>query len=289
MRRWVVLPVLAVACGGPGAPPPHPISAPEPVPEPVTAPTALDDASEAPPRVPLETGYGPSPLTPVANDLTVLVANVLDGLPPPAGPIPLERERPPDKLIRGEEAAPRSKELQFLGVAFELEIVLVKEPSPPPAADRDADGVLETIAFVSRTGAKIAALDVDPPRAPRQVDAWLAGAEEQARAVVDAVAVGRLRELLIGEPERSIFDNDVIFRKLEKELPDAEEIRRAEALARSHPRALGVRMDDVIVLGRDRHGVFWGFALQIDEHEGKTVLDTGPLVRVEKLDPREGL
>jgi hypothetical protein len=91
------------------------------------------------------------------------------------------------------------------------------------------------------------------------------------------------------EQKNKLFDDDVIFRKLEKELPDAEEIQRAEALARSHPRVLGVRMDDVIVLGRDWHGVFWGFALQIDEHEGKTVLDTGPLVRVEKLDPREGL
>jgi hypothetical protein len=288
MRGWVLLPVLAVACGGTGTAPPKPPPEPAPVAVATTTSTAL--APEKPALRRPDVRYAPSALTALAESVTQLVATVIDGHPPPPGPLPLERRRNQDKLVRGDEGAPRSRDLDFLGVAFELDLVLVPDDPtlPRPAGDVEPDGTLRTIAFVGPGGLKVASLDVQGPRPPRPLAGWLGGAEEHGKNVLDALRSGRLGELLMGEPERALFANDQVWREVEKELPKAEEQARAQALARAHPRPAGYRMDDIIVMARDARGSFWGFALQVDEDDGQAVLDSHPLVRIQKLDPNRG-
>ena len=287
MRSPLVSVVLLVGCtASAGAPEPRrttqkPLTVAEP--EPIA--TTESDRRPAP-----TARYAASPITDLAQRITDLVIAVNDGNPPPRGTLPLERERPVSELLRGEEKAPRSADLDFFAFALELDIVLVADDgqSPRPVGDGPNDGGIRVVLFLSRTGLKLASLELTGPDRVRPVDRWLAGAAEAGAEVFAGVRERRVGSMLFGESERAVIGDDRVFKEISDELPSAKELARADELARNHATILGFDFDDVFVIARDRRGTFWGFALQVESDDGRFVLDTGPLVRVQRMDPERG-
>lgn len=285
--RSQLLPLLLVAACAGGERSPQPQS-PKPSPVTVAEPERVT-TNEVTPRPATTPRYAASPLTDLAERVTELVIAVNDGNPPPRV-LPLEQERPVSELLRGEQKAPRSADLKFFAFALELDIVLVADDgqSPRPIGDEPLDGALRVVLFLSRTGLKLASLELGGPERIRPVDRWLAGAAQAGAEVYAALQGQRAGTLLFGESERAVIHDDRVFREISDELPSANDLARAAELARKHPAILGFDFDDVFVIARDARGNFWGFGLQIETDDGRYVLDSRPLVRVQRLDPERG-
>ncbi len=277
--------VAGVACS---ERPPQPPASPQRPLEIATA-SAVPEIGPPPNDAPtVASSFPASSITGFANQVTELVGHVLDGRPPPRGPLPLVPWQSSDQLVKPwrQVATPRRAELEIIIFAMELDVVLSEGTVAPIAAPGEQDtGKLETILFLSRTGLKLAKLNVRAPSRPQPVPPWLEGASRFGAQIFDAAAAGALESLLVGEPERAVIGDDVLYEQLIRDLPKRLELERAQALARSRREPLGLRFDDVFVIARDRQGEIWGFKLEIEEEEGQLAFATSPLIEVNRLEP----
>jgi len=277
--------LVAVACGGgaQNAPPPsEPVTVVAPAPE---SPLAL--ASEPPTAsAPAGVGYAESSLTELARSVQAVTVAALEGRDPTLAGLPIERIKDPDRLVRSKGTVPPVRDLEFLAFAMEVRIVLSRDDS---VTSGDADDVraIEAVAFLSRTGLKLAQIRSRSSRDIRPLPPWLAGVEQFGSSVVQALRNHTANGLLVGEAERPLL-GDALYEQAKKELSRVElgPLERAVAL---HPTPLGYTVDDVFLVARGPGGVIWGFQLQFDEDQGRVVLDSSPLVRVEKLEPERDI
>jgi hypothetical protein len=143
---------------------------------------------------------------------------------------------------------------------------------------------MATIAFLSRAGLKIAKLDLRDPSRAQPLPPALEGAMKFGTEIFDFARQKTLATLLVGEPERPVLGNELLFTQLSKDLPSREEIERAEALATTKGELIGLRFDDVFAIARDARGEIWGFQLEIEEDHGKLAFETTPLIAVNRLE-----
>jgi hypothetical protein len=242
--------LAGAGCGGrPAAPPPAQpleIATPRPEPENGAAPLATH-ARGAP-------DFAPSSLTAFANQVTVVVGEVLDGRQPSRSPLPLAPSRDSEPLLKSRAPAPtpRFADLEFIVFGMELEIVLTEDggapvaapgaagqpPAAAPSAQPEA-GRLASIVFLSRSGLKIAKLDARGASRSHAVPAALEGAKKFATEIFEAARRGNLESLFVGEPERQVLANDALFAQLLKDRPDREALDRVQALAASRREPIG--------------------------------------------------
>ncbi|MCL4749536.1 MAG: hypothetical protein KJ015_05225 [Myxococcales bacterium] len=284
MRRTPPLALLAcLACAPALAPAPAPPASGTQA-APPAATLAAGPTLSGPPGSP-SGAFAASPLTEFAGGVRDIALAALDGRPLPQGAIPVEPSRDPSRRVRSDKPPPPSRELDVFAFAMEITLVL-REPSSTSADDPE-DGSIELIAFLSRTGLKVAKLEARSPRSHRPLPVWLSGVERFGNEVLTALRGGGIGQLLVGEAERPVLSDDFLYRRLMDERPKLEQLRSAEALAARHGRVLGYRVDDVFLVSRDRAGVIWGLELELDESDGQVMLDGSPLVRVERLDKEE--
>lgn len=277
--------VLAgAACGERPTPPASP---PAPSLEIATAqPETESSAEPIATRHPGATSFAQSPMTAFANQVIDLIRGVLDGRPPPSGPLPLIPWQSFDRLVKSRASAPtpRHADLEFIVFGIELSVVLSEDAQAPPTSDA---GRLETITFLSRSGLKIAKLSVRDASRAHPLPPWLEGAKRFGSDIFDAARHGTLEKLLVGEPERAVLGNDLLFAQVLKDLPDRSELERAQALAKSKRGLIGFRFDDVFVVARDKRGEIWGFKLEIEEEKGQLAFETSPLIEVSRMEPEQ--
>jgi hypothetical protein len=279
---------LAVACAA-NAPRPEdkPVVAPPPTiatsDPPVGEPPTRDTSSGSP--------FAPSPLTELATALTKLASTVLDGNPPPRGPIPIEALRRDRKLIDSSGPPPQSADLEFLAFGIEMMVMFHEgtdpnisagSPGPPPPPE---DGAVEATLLLGKTGIKIVELHLRSGKKSQKLPGWLAGASPVGNDLADAARRGKLDAMLVGESERSVLGNDKLFQMALKERPKPERVREVEAAAKKYPRTLGVEIDELYLLAKSRSGAIFVFEFNIDEDDGQIVLDAAPLFSVERRDP----
>lgn len=270
-----------MACGSqgpivPGARPAVVAVAPAKEPRPAQSPPSLS----GPPRDPRAL-FPPSPITDFANSMRQIALAALDGGPLPEVGVPIERQRDPNRLVRAEQPRPAARDLEVFAFAMEITLIL-RAPNADGGSDED-DGGFEVIAFLSRTGLKVAGLRPRGPRAIKETPGWLSGARTFGNDVLGALRRRRIGDLLVGDTERPVLNDDFLFKRLMDERPKVDALERLEALAAKHERALGYHFDDVYLLARDRSGSLVGLQLQVDEDDGQLMLDAAPLVRVERL------
>jgi hypothetical protein len=282
MRLALGFAALAVFACQSGAPPPS---------KPPVAVTKPDATEESPPNPPAHGSRGsafpPSALTDFANGITSIVIAVLEGRAPPDRPIPIERVRDPSKLVRAEEPIPPVQELEFFLFALEVDIIFTP-PAPPPGTTAEApDNGVRSIAFLSRTGLKVARLRPSSGNSAKPVPAWLAGVEQYAKDVHSHLRSGQMSSLLVGDAERPVVGNDALFREIMEDQAKPADLRVMEEAAKKSRGPIGVRADDVILVARHpRSSDFYGFKLNLDEVDDVIVLDSAPLMRVQKFEPR---
>lgn len=276
--RWVLL-LAATACAAPT--PPKPTPAPESKPAPTAAPIAVGSAPTLAPR---ETGspFAPSPLSALASGMRDIVWAALDGRPLPENGIAVEPARDPERRVRSKHPVPPTRELDVL--AFAMEVTVILRPSSPDDGESTDDGSIEAIAFLSRTGLKVAGLETKGSRRPLALPPWLSGVERFGQDLVAALRGRRMGELLVGEAERSVLNDELLYRRLMDERPKLERLEQAERVAAKHAAIAGYKLDDAFLVARDRRGGIWGFQLEIEDSDGRVALDGSPLVRVEKLE-----
>jgi hypothetical protein len=293
-----ILLLAATACGGRAQP------AASSQPQPLEIPRAQAVSEESAPalaRAAAASSFAPSPLTPFADQVITLIGEVLAGQPPTKGPLPLIPWRDAELLVKSRvrAATPRIADLEFFVFAMELELVLSEEaqapttapaavgqpPAPgPPSPPTPEPGRMATIAFLSRAGLKIAKLDLRNPSRVQPLPPALEGAMKFGTEIFDLARQKTLATLLVGEPERPVLGNELLFTQMLKDLPSREEIERAEALASTKGELIGLRFDDIFVIARDARGEIWGFQLEIEEDHGKLAFETTPLVAVNRLE-----
>lgn len=280
MRWSALVAAVCISCA------PSPAPAPRPAPPPSAAPAATLAAGPtlSGPPVAATGSFAPSPLSDFANGVREIAFAALDGRPLPQGSIPVEPSRDPSRRVRSDSPPPPSSELDVVAFAMEITLVL-REPSE--GADDEQRGSIELIAFLSRTGLKVAGLRTRGPRKGYALPGWLAGAERFGGDVVAALRDRRLGALLVGEAERPVLGNDFLYQRLMEERPKLEAIQDAEALSAGHTRVLGYKVDDLFLVTRDRGGVIWGLQLELEDPDDQPILDGSPLVRVERLDEKE--
>ncbi len=246
------------------APPPEPHTEEEPV-QLVSAPRSV-------------TGFADSPLTPFANEVTALALAALDGRPLPSTDIPLERYDSARKLVSLEPgaSAPRSAELLVLAFAMEIEANLATNPDAPTAR-------LETLAFLSPAGLKVAVLDQRSPAGLGPLPPYVSGAGEFMTQVVSAARSANWSTLLVGEAERRVLADERLWHEIEKERPQQAELDLISRLAQSSSKPTQFGLDDIGIVTRHRDGTIWALKLNFDHQDGQVVLDTHPLVRVRRL------
>ena len=297
-----MLVLAGVACGErappPASPPAQPleIATAQPETENTAAPIATRPLGAS--------SFAQSPMTAFANQVIELIGTVLDGRPPPSGPLALVPWQSSDQLVKSRASAPtpRHADLEFIMFGMELSLVLSEEArapttapgtiSPPLAPGQTAPPSsearrLETITFLSRAGLKLAKLSVRDASRAHPLPPWLEGAKRFGTDIFDAARRGALESLLVGEPERPVLGNDFLFAQLLKDLPDRQELERAQTLAKTKRELHGLRFDDVFVLARDKRGEIWGFKLEIEEDKGQLAFETSPLIEVSRLEPEQ--
>lgn len=270
---------------------------PKPTPDPPAI--ATNEPVGEPPARSANSRFAPSPLTDLAKALTNLAVTVLDGNPPPPGPIAIERVRSGKKLVRSEAALPRGSELEFFLFGIQMYAILEEgpdpdisvgspgSPGPPPRAE---DGAVRITGLVGSTGFRVVDLSARSGRKPQRLPGWLMGSVQASNDTVDAIRRGRIGSLFITEADRSVFLSEGLFERAMKELPKPDEVRAAEEAVKKHPRVLGVEVDDLYLVARektDQKGeFFYAFEFNVDEDDGQLVLDSSPLMEVEKRDTK---
>jgi hypothetical protein len=153
------------------------------------------------------------------------------------------------------------------------------------------DGAVRITALVGSTGFRVVDLAVRTGRRSQRLPGWLAGSLQASTETVDALRRGRIGSLILGEADRGVFQSDDLFQRAMKELPKPHEIAACEDAVKKRPRLLGVEVDDLYLIARDRNDTsnqyFYGFEFNVDEDDGQLVLDSSPLMQVEKRDVKE--
>ncbi len=221
-----------------------------------------------------------------------MAVTVLDGNPPPEGPIPIEHFRADKKLVRSSEPVPRGSELEFFLFGVQLYVVLDpgSDPQTPAAVGArppPEDGALRAVLLLGKTGIRLVDLKVRTGRKPQTLPGWLSGTRDVGNSVADAARGGRLESMLFGEADRSVLGSDDLFQRAMKELPKPDVLRLAETAVRAHPRPAGIVVDELYLLARGPKGDLWAFELNIDEDQRGVVLDSSPLLRADRRDPHE--
>jgi hypothetical protein len=134
---------------------------------------------------------------------------------------------------------------------------------------------------------KIAKLGTRDPSRAHPLPPWLDGAKRFGTEILDAARGGTLERLLVGEAERPVLGNDVLFDEVLKDLPNRQQLERVQALAKTKRELIGLRFDDVYVVARDKHGEIWGFKLEIEEDKGRLAFETSPLIEESRLEPEQ--
>lgn len=240
--------------------------------------------------------FAPSPLSDLARALTTLAVTVLDGEPPPAGPIAIERMRDEKKLVRSEVQLPRGSDLEFFLFGIQMYAifdegpdpnVVAGSPGPPPPAQ---DGAVRITAMVGSTGYRVVDLAVRSGRRSQRLPGWLMGSLQVSNDTVGALRSGRIHGLLFGESDRAVFRSDGLFERALNEQPKPEVVRACEDAAKKHPRLLGVEVDELYLIAREKRAArddhFYSFEFNVDEDDGRLVLDSSPLMRVERRDTK---
>lgn len=233
-----------------------------------------------PPRGTSPGAFAPSPLTELANGIRDIALAALDGRPLPSGAIPVQPSRDPERRVRSDGPAPKSSDLDVL--VFAMEMTLVLRAPRDSGGDDDGRGAIEIIAFLSRTGLKVASLRTRDARSYHPLPDWLSGVGRGGGEIFSALKSRRIGDLLVGQTERPVLGDD-LYQMLMEKRPTVERLQEAEALAAAHDRVLGYHLDDVFLVARDRDGTVWGLELEIDESDGKHYLDGSPLVRIERV------
>ncbi|MFO0564288.1 MAG: hypothetical protein U0263_01425 [Polyangiaceae bacterium] len=182
--------------------------------------------------------FAPSPLSDLARALTTLAVTVLDGEPPPAGPIAIERMRDEKKLVRSEVQLPRGSDLEFFLFGIQMYAifdegpdpnVVAGSPGPPPPAQ---DGAVRITAMVGSTGYRVVDLAVRSGRRSQRLPGWLMGSLQASNDTVGALRSGRIHGLLFGESDRAVFRSDGLFERTLNEQPKPEVVRACEPPSR---------------------------------------------------------
>lgn len=291
-RSLSVLGLFAFAACTAGGPPTHPKPSPD---APVIA-TGEAPPGNAPGRnTAASVSFAPSPLTDLAKALTTLAVTVLDGNPPPPGPIAIEHVRSGKKLVRSEGALPKGSDLEFFLFGIQMYAILDEGPDPntvpgsagPPRAE---DGSIRITGLVGGTGYRVVDLSARSARKSQRLPGWLMGSVQSCNETVEALRGGRINSLFITEADRPLFKNDDLFARAMNELPKPERVREVEDAVKKHPRVLGVEVDDLYLVAREKSDTtgqfFYAFEFNVDEDDGQLVLDSSPLMEVEKRDTK---
>lgn len=241
---------------------------------------------EAPPTMAFRASQLPaSPLTELASRIREIVIAALQGRPLPQSPIAIEPVRNESRLVRLKTVAPNVRDLDFFFFAMEVEIAYSQPDRRTD--DEEAGDSIKAIAFLGRTGLRVAELRRRGSARVQTLPPWLSGAEAFGRSLHSALREKRIEPMLIGEADRSAVGNDLLFDKLTEDRPRGKTLDELTQLAMAHRAPTGFYVDDLILAARDRTGGIWGFQLNVDERDGQLMLDSSPLVKVEKFEPEK--
>jgi hypothetical protein len=283
-RVAALLGMLVICCAALGCPPQPLADSPSTEPSasvPVPVPAAVVATGPAAPLVDEEPGpkrsepFGTTPLSPLARQVTALVMAALRGEPLPTA-IPTEPIDPERVVSWGDDPRPDSDSLEILAFAIEIDIALPVTGATAPGGS--GDQTVRAFVLLSRSGLKIAKLGLRGPDRAALLPAWLEGAHAVAADVVSAARQGKLAAMVLSESEAASYGKQA--EGLVDELPTQTRIDEVQSLVRAAGEPVGTEVDRLGLLVRDASGRLYSCVLNVDEHRGKTVLDSRPLVRV---------
>lgn len=164
--------------------------------------------------------------------------------------------------------------LEHLVFAMEIDIIFDR-----PSADT---GAIRVVLFLSRAGLKVVKLTTRGAMTTVDLPRWLTGVQDAGWVVVQAARAGRLESLLVGEPERAILADDPFFELIRRDGPEPQELIEISKLIPPEGPS-GFRVDDMVLIVRDRKRDIWGLEFDMDRERGRYVLDSRPFLRVSRL------
>lgn len=288
--------VLANACSGPQQSPVEetpPLSADADVVESDAPPTLAQSPEQQDEASPLSAR--PFPDAPLRDEVNALVdaalatvrGETVGQLPLPTASR-LDPNAPMIRYPRSDGSDPRpTGELTVLGWVMEMDLVLKVGTAQPSLPTETNDGLIRALLYLGPNGWRIAGLRAAMmPRDPGYpAPPGLADLDQLAQSVLQHLRDGSIVDIVMGDAERRIINDDRLWTMIREELPREDAYRRVSRLAANVPNApITYRLDDLGVLVRDETGMIFAFIFELVENAGTIQLGTTPFITVRPMD-----
>jgi hypothetical protein len=237
--------------------------------------------------------YADSPITAFATVMTEVGLAAIQGRPLPTIPVAtraqVDPQNPRIEYGRSGESLHIQGEPRVVGFFFEVTFVL-KVGQPDPNAELGTqDGQLRTLLYLSRYGLHVLGVESSAmsPTPGSPAPPSLSGLADVGRDILRHLAEGRIEEILVGEAESRLVNDEHLWSEVTRNAPRGRSLERTTRFATTigQPQ-MTYRLDDFGIALRDEVGTLFGLELDFDELNGRIVLDTSPLIRVELIEPQ---
>jgi hypothetical protein len=281
MQRLLLLSFFFLACAA------APQSQPQPLTRiPAAPPAPPEPVVEAPKPAPLPPDYGfaPSPLTGIANQLIDLACAAVERRPLPTPPFPIAPEPPPEASetlldVGSRKALASCEGLEFF--LFMTEVTLKRAPSSVTAPA--PEGGAELMLLLTRAGLKIGRLS-GGSKGPYPPEGGMRDIAATGKEMADAICANRGLELVVGEPERALLQNEKLYERMERFRPVESSFLEVKQGLDCGRELAGYGADDFEFIARDGSGEIYNFVIRVRAENGVPYLEGDPFLRIRKLD-----